>query len=435
MSKFKYRLKLMFAYKDALRTRIPFLYRHMIRNAQKKADKAAARLKGKEKIEVAFLLTIPGMWKSDYIFKRMQESNHYHPYVVIYPYSNFKGFSEHEIWETVHRTEQFIKARGFEYVIPYNKETGRWEDIKKTLDPDIVFFTTPYRDVQPQYYYYHFADRLTCYVPYGFGSLKLYELNYHPISVNQYGLNFAETPFHLGFARKYAASKGANFVVTGYPGTEVYLDKNYVSPDVWKTKDAHMKRVIWAPHHTIDGTDNFQVSTFLDYYEKMLDIAEQYKDKIHFAFKPHQLLKFKLIQLWGEERTNAYYKRWETMENGQLEEADYRDLFIHSDAIIHDSGSFTTEYLFTRKPAMYLTRHADYDDMFNDFGKLSFQQYYKACNTDDIIRFLEEVVLKGNDPLKESREKFFEEYLAPFNGKMPSENIIEAIENKINHAQ
>jgi hypothetical protein len=73
--------------------------------------------------------------------------------------------------------------------------------------------------------------------------------------------------------------------------------------------------------------------------------------------------------------------------------------------------------------------------MFNDFGKLSFQQYYKACNTDDIIRFLEEVVLKGNDLLKESREKFFEEYLAPFNGKMPSENIIEAIENKINHAQ
>ena len=31
--------------------------------------------------------------------------------------------------------------------------------------------------------------------------------------------------------------------------------------------------------------------------------------------------------------------------------------------------------------------------------------------------------------------EFFEEYLAPYNGKMPSENIIEAIENKINHAE
>ena len=435
MSKFKYRLKLMFAYKDALRTRIPFLYRHMIHNAQKKADKAAARLKGKEKIEVAFLLTIPGMWKLDYVFKRMQESRHYHPYVVIYPYSNFKGFSEQSLQETLQRTEDFIKSRGYEYIIPYNKETDKWEDIKKTLDPDIVFFTTPYRDVQPQYYYYHFADRLTCFVPYAFCSLKLYELNYHPISVNQYGMNFAETSFHLGFAKKYAASKGKNFVVTGYPGTEVYLDKDYVSPDVWKTKNAQMKRVIWAPHHTIDGSDNFQVSTFLDYYEKMLEIAEQYKNKIHFAFKPHQLLKFKLIQLWGEERTNAYYKRWEAMENGQLEEADYRDLFIHSDAIIHDSGGFTTEYLFTKKPAMYLVRHENYEDMFNDFGRLSFQQYYKAGNADDIIQFLEEVVLNENDPLKESRDKFFEEYLAPYNGKMPSENIIEAIENKINHAE
>jgi len=435
MNDIKYRLKLMFTYKDALRTRIPFLYRHMIRNAQKKADKAAVRLKGKETIEVAFLLTIPGMWKLDYVFKRMHESKHYHPYVVIYPYSNFKGFSKEALHETLQRTEDFIKSRGYEYVIPYNKETGKWEDIKKTLDPDIVFFTTPYRDVHPQYYYYHFADRLTCFVPYAFCSLNLYELNYHPISVNQYGMNFAETPFHLGFAQKYAASKGKNFVVTGYPGTEVYLDKDYVSPDVWKTKNAQMKRVIWAPHHTIDGSDNFQVSTFLDYYEKMLDIAEHYKDKIHFAFKPHQLLKFKLIQLWGEERTNAYYQRWETMENGQLEEADYRDLFIHSDAIMHDSGGFTTEYLFTKKPAMYFTRHENYEDMFNDFGKLSFQQYYKAGNADDIIRFLEEVVLKGNDPMKESREKFFEEYLAPYNGKMPSENIIEAIENKINNAE
>ena len=43
MNKIKYRLKLMFAYKDALRTRIPFLYRHMIRNAQEKAEKAAAK--------------------------------------------------------------------------------------------------------------------------------------------------------------------------------------------------------------------------------------------------------------------------------------------------------------------------------------------------------------------------------------------------------
>jgi len=434
MNDIRYRLKLMFTYKDALRTRIPCLYKHMIHNAQKKAEQAAARLKGKEKIEVAFLLTIPGMWKLDYVFSRMQKSKHYHPYVVIYPYSNFKGFNEQALQETLQRTEDFIKSRGYEYVIPYNQETGKWEDIKKTLNPDIVFFTTPYRDVAPQYYYYHFADRLTCFVPYAFCSLNLYALNYHPILVNLCGLNFAETPFHLGFAQKYAASKGTNFVVTGYPGTEVYLDKDYVSPDVWKTKTAKMKRVIWAPHHTIDGSDNFQVSTFLDYYEKMLEIAEQYKDQIHFAFKPHQLLKFKLIQLWGEERTNAYYKRWETMENGQLEEADYRDLFIHSDAIIHDSGGFTTEYLFTKKPAMYLARHEHYEDMFNDFGRLSFQQYYKAYNADDIIRFLEDVLLKGNDSMKASREQFFETYLAPYNGKMPSENIIEAIENKIKNA-
>lgn len=432
MNKFGYRFRLMMAYRDALRTRLPFLYKRMIDNAHDRAVAAAHRLKDKDRIEVAFLLTIPGMWKLDYVFKLMQQSGRYHPYVVIYPYSQFKGFDKKELSNTVRRTEDFIKQRGFEYVIPYDEKTGTWDDIRKSLNPDIVFFTTPYRDILPSYYYYNFKDKLTCYVPYSFLTLNLYKLNYNQISVNLFGLNFAETDMHLDFAKRYSPTHGRNFVATGYPGIEVYSRNDYVSPDVWRQQETTKKRVIWAPHHTIDDSDNFQISTFLIFCETMQHLAKEYAGSIQFAFKPHQLLKFKLEKLWGVERTEDYYRFWAETPNCQLEESGYVDLFIHSDAMIHDSGSFTSEYLCLGKPVMFLIQGSDAEKQFNDFGVMAFRQHYHGKTVDDIRHFLDNVVLRGDDPMRASRDAFKHQYLGPRDGLLPSQCIMNAIEDMIN---
>lgn len=426
-----YKLRLMLAYRDAVRTRVPFLFNRMIANAQRRADKAAKRLKDKEKIEVAFLLTIPGMWKVDYLFRRMAASDRYHPYIVIFPYSHFKGFDEAELWETVRRTETFVKERGFEYIIPYDEKKKKWQDIRKTLNPDIVFFTTPYRDIMPQYYYYHFKDKYTCYVPYAIHGMDTLPMIFDQIAINLYGINFEESSIHAELAKQHSRSKGRNFTYVGYAGTEVYLRDDYVSPDVWKPQSKPKKRIIWAPHHTIDGSDDFQVSTFLLYYDEMLRLAEKTKDELQFAFKPHQLLKFKLMKLWGKERTAAYYRQWAEMENTQLEEAGYVDLFIHSDAMIHDSVTFTTEYMFQNKPVMYLVKDDKPREQFNLFGVLAFDNHYQGHNMDEVKHFLQEVVLEGNDPMKAQRSAFYDRYLKPADGVLPSEKIIQTIEAKI----
>ena len=199
--KILYKLRLALAYKDAVRTRVPLLFKQMMARSQKQTRKAAAVLRNKETIEVAFLLSIPGMWKLDYLFRLMRDSKHYHPYVVIIPYSQYKGFDSQTVADTIKRTEQFIKDRGFEYIVPYDSQSHKWVDIRKTLNPDIVFFTTPYRDIPPQYYYYNFSDKLTCYVPYAFQAMNAYNLNYNQIAINLYSLNFAETPMHIDFAK------------------------------------------------------------------------------------------------------------------------------------------------------------------------------------------------------------------------------------------
>ncbi len=426
----RYQLRLQLEHKDVLRNKVKALFCRYASVFRKSQVAAAHRLRSKwqsgEKIEVAFLLTIPGMWKLDYLFRAMQQSPRYHPYVVIYPYSTFKGFDGSEIEDTLQRTKQFIAGKGYEYTVPCSN--GVWQDIQKTLHPDIVFFTSPYRDFPGQYYIYHFRHTLACYVPYAFCNTTLYHENYDIPTINLVGMHFVETSVHQALAQQYGRTQGRNAYITGYPGTECYLHP-YTPRPVWKVQSTAKKRVIWAPHHSINGT--LDLSTFLDYSDLMLQWADKYGDSIQFVFKPHQLLKFKLCELWGSERTEAYYRRWNELPNTQLELDSYLDYFLTADAMLHDSGSFTTEFLYTRKPVMYLTKGEESSKKFNPFGLMAFQCHYHGHNTERVEWFLQEVVLNGQDPMLSQREAFYRQYLQPVEGMLPSQRILQHIEQAI----
>lgn len=429
-SSLRYRIMQMLAHRDFLRSRIPSLRDLYTRSFRKAQLEAVRRLKGKERIEVAFFLTIPGMWKSDYLFRAMQNNPHYHPYVVIYPYSTYKGFSKQEIDTTLHRTEQFIASKGFEYVIPYDEKHHHWKDVRKELKPDILILSDPYKDCPPHYFIHHFKHTFTCYIPYSLTILRMYRENYMILFLNIVGLFCLETPKHRELALQYMKNGAENAVVTGFPGTEVFLDKRFVPKDAWKPQPAKKKRIIWAPHHSID--DTISIASFLIYCDAMLELAKKYEDTIQFAFKPHQLLKFKLQKLWGEERTECYYNAWRDMPNGQLEESSYVDLFLTSDAMVHDSASFTTEYLYTHKPVMYLVKDDKMRESFTPFGEIVFDAHYHAHCMEDVERFIKDVVLDGNDPMAKVRQEVYERYLQPIDGMLPSEKIIYEIEKLIN---
>ncbi|MDY5968848.1 MAG: CDP-glycerol glycerophosphotransferase family protein [Bacteroidales bacterium] len=433
-----YRLRILWAHKDLLRCHVPPLFRHYVA-AFRKSQLAAARcLKGKlergERLETAFFLSVPGMWKSDYLFQAMRNDGRFHPYVVVCPYSVYKGFGCDEVESTLRRTQQFITEKGFECVVPRDGQ-GRWIDVRRKLKPDMVVFTSPYKDALPQHYIYHYRHTLTCYVPYSVTVFKTYGSNYDLIFHNVVGLHFVETQVHKQLAAANARNQAVNVAVTGYPGTEVFFRKDYRPRDTWKPQPPapcgeRKKRVIWAPHHTIEDPSNLPLSTFLAYADDMLRLAEKHKEDLQFAFKPHQLLKFKLYELWGKERTDRYYRRWEEGENTQCEETSYVDLFLTSDAMVHDSGSFTAEYLYTRKPVMFLLRNEQTRSLFSPFGALAFEQHYQGRSAEDIEHFLTEVTLQGKDSMREGRERFFEQTLVP-GGLLPSQAIIKTIENII----
>ena len=158
----------------------------------------------------------------------------------------------------------------------------------------------------------------------------------------------------------------------------------------------------------------------------MLEMRDKYRDKVYFVFKPHPSLRLKLSQYWGEDATKIYYSRWEKPGISHVEEGKYLSLFKHSDAMIHDCGSFTVEYLYTGNPVMYLVRDNNHTDNMIPYAREAFDLHFKAFSKEDIEQFILDVIA-GKDSRAEERKAFLEKNLLPPHRKTACENIINAI--------
>ena len=116
------------------------------------------------------------------------------------------------------------------------------------------------------------------------------------------------------------------------------------------------------------------------------------------------------------------------MENTQLETGQFVDLFMTSDAMIHDSGSFAVEYHYSRKPVMFVThdKKSVYSTL-SEFGYKAYDLHYFGQNEADVRHFIDDVVLGGNDPLRLQREQFYHDYLLPPGGKSVAQNVMDDI--------
>jgi len=393
----------------------------------KRHRKALKKVRKKEKIKVAFFAIHSSVWKYDGVYQLMDKDPRFDPIVVVCPVVNY---GKENMLVEMEKACRLFKSKGYNVVKTYNEEDDTYLDVKKEIAPDIIFYTNPHRGlIKDEYYIKNFKDTLSCYTQYSFNVAHLNEAQYNQLFHNILWKAFYETELHIKMAKQYSRNKGRNVVVTGYPGTDDFIYGGRADKNVWKNPDVSLKRIIWAPHHTIDRGGDLSYSCFLRYYQVILDIVENYKDKIQIAFKPHPLLKVKLSKNkeWGRERVDYYYQQWEELENGQLESDDYVDLFNTSDAMILDSGSFVAEYLCCGKPSLFTFSNLNVRERFNEFGKLALEQHYHAYNEADILEFIENVVLEGKDTMKEKRDTFYSSYLAPPNNKTASKNIYDEI--------
>lgn len=395
---------------------------------QRRHAKTLRKYQNKKVLNVAFFALHDAVWKYESLYNLMLHDEKFNPIIVVCPVSNY-GFEN--MIHQMNETYSTFKQKQYNVIKSYNEKTNKFLDIRKSINPDIIFYTNPYEGlINDRYYITKFSDKLTCYLPYGFTNLNV-EWNTNLPLHNLVWIFFGESELNKKDVVKTQDIKGGNYVISGYP---IYDELIKSKKDVWKTKGNDLKRIIWAPHHTITGQEGLEFSNFLSLYDFFFELLKEYEDKIQVCFKPHPLLRNKLYNHpdWGKENTDKYYEKWSKHKNAFIEDSYYIDLFTSSDAMIHDCGSFTIEYLFLwEKPVFYVSDGSRLN-LSNEIATLAFNSHYVGNKKDDIRNFITEIVIGGNDPMKGTRYSFFKENLLPPNNKTASENMLDTIKEKLN---
>ena len=385
------------------------------------------KLKRKEHINVVFFpMNIP-MWKYQHLYELLAKDKRFRLYIFLAPATTFTYEAR---CADLQRMRDYFTQHNMPYV-DYELEKGKDAvAVSSIVDPDILFYAQPNgKVVDPQFNFIHFQHKLVCHIPYGMYATNADYCNYNLRFFNIAWKLYFPTKESKKLSKQYANNKGRNVVIIGNPTLDNF--KLPIKHNPWKNQNPHVKRIIWAPHFTIiEGVGFAQRSNFLNMAEFMQQLAKEYSDKITIAFKPNPRLFSELERHpeWGEKRAREYYNFWESGPTTQLETGDFIDLFKGSDAMIHDSASFTFDYLYVNKPVLY-----DNPDIegakatANETGKAAYDAHYRVSSNEDIKRFIDDVVLAGNDPMKAKREEYYKKYLLPPNGKSVAQNIYDDI--------
>lgn len=390
---------------------LSIIYTQKKRN-EARLKKIQEKFKNREKIKIVYFVEDSSIWKLDNVYNLFKNDPNFEQIILITPTIIFgNAYMEKEL----DKTYNFFESRGYTVLKSFDKESNSYIDISEEINPDIIFHARPYKTGMDQRFYIDkFLDRLNLFVNYGYDIDNSSRQIYRSLTTNAAWAVFLESKIQLDIYTRQSFIKGKNGVITGYPGVDGLKYKARLNNCSWKNNNSELKRIIWAPHHTINEEDFLGYSNFLEYSEFMLEVVNKYRNQIQFSFKPHPSLMQKLYKHkdWGIEKTDNYFKKWETFENTQVDMGPYIDLFNSSDALIHDSSSFTAEYLHTGKPVMFLKKDS-VDEKLNVFGKKVLEQHYIAQNKEQIIEFIDNVILNGDDIMADQRKQFYNQILNP----------------------
>ena len=356
-------------------------------------------------VRVTFLVSMMNMFPARPLMEQMFADSRYDVHIVIIPELRFgKQKTEFFRREAESALSKYGKRTIVANVDPY-KDNIRLKDFT-----DIVFLPVPYEDVSTPWYRPDALlnqDLLLSIVNYGFFR-STYDREL--ISWNcyqQFWKIFIETKYNLLEYTQYSPAKGENTILSGYCKMDDYAKYENRVHSLQKT-------VLLAPHHSIEGglNDMLGLSNFMRYADLFIQLPEQYPG-INFIFRPHPAL-FPVLERdshWGKEKAEAYAHKMKAHPNVRWSDSgNYFEDFSESDAIIQDCGSFLVDYFYTGKPQCYMLHsEKDIEKKFASLGQKCLSHCYLAYDESDIRNFMEEVIIKENDPKKEARQKFARE--------------------------
>lgn len=375
-------------------------------NIQKKylliKEKIKKNIKANKKIRVGFIVNLASSFAARPVFEKMLNDDIFEPSIIVVPFAS-EGSEDFRI-STYQTSLKQLSEKYQKVLAGYDVDKKEMIDYTDTID--IAFLPTSAEcDIPSPYNIFDLIKKgiLTYYCSYAWQMTNLCRDKKYG-EYDNFGLNliytiFSETQFNIDDFVKFQPTQDYNRVVAGY----VKMDK---LASIEK-RNSLRKRIIIAPHHSIHGIG--LCSQFLKYANYIQELPNLYPD-IDFIFRPHPCLlsTLKTQQYWGEEKTENYMNKLLSNKNIIFDNEDeYFDLFINSDGIIHDCGSFLPEYLMTENPPCYVLRdETAKEEYFNALGKACVEHCYQAFSNADIKKYIENVVLKGNDTMKDKRIEF-----------------------------
>lgn len=374
-----------------------------------------------EPLRALFFITNMSLWKYHELFTLMNRSERFRPLIVPYYTPKTDVAIMRRNRDTIHA---YALANGFPFRDGYDFDTGHYDDLR-TLHPDLVIYSQPY-NYGPKAWGIDAFKRhaLFAYTPYGASVAEGRQFR------DTYLLNIASFIFVSSPIERnvYADAMPLNHEALVVTGSEIFDLIKHADPQRSPWPDNGRKRVIWAPHHSIDDHNSFASSHFERLADFMLELADRYSSTVEFAFKPHPILRTRLYEKWGRERTDAYYAAWQAKENAFMADGPYTELFAFSDAMIHDCSSFAAEYLYTGRPVFYIIEGDEPGTALgNEYGRQCFALHYRGHSPESICHFIDSTVLGGKDRLKPAREFFIDLQLTPPNSASPGKNMLAAL--------
>ena len=255
--------------------------------------------------------------------------------------------------------------------------------------------------------YFLDKDVLTLYTNYGFETHDYWKEVISTDFFNYVWKACIETHDNYDYLKENEAIAGHNAIITGYLKADFFFRKT--SP-----VRSQKKTIIISPHHTVWGWDKINTSNFLKYEKLFIELPRLYPE-IQFIFRPHPLLFTHLLsfKIWTEKQINDYLSELLSSPNVIYDQSsDYSQLFLESDALIHDCISFMAEYLFVDKPCCYMMKTKEETmERLLPIGKKCINCHYQAFTKEDIISFIDRIVIGGDDYLSQSRRDFLNDEL------------------------
>lgn len=374
----------------------------------KQIEKRVKKLKKKDRIKIAFIHMYPAQCQYFSLFEKLLTDSLFEPYFIV---------SVDTTRDKEHSNALYLESKkalqdryGKERVLDgYDMQSDTFIDYSN--DFDMMATNTPYDEVTHKYFKIEYWGKKKVpvfYISYFYmGREQLTRLVLRAQNFIYVWRHFVENENIVNIAKKHQKMlRGKNMVITGYPKMDEYkqIESN--------TTESKRKKIIIAPHHTIytDNVNyqvNFNVGAFLQFYETILELPAKYP-QIDFIFRPHPLLFYALrTDVWDKKRAKEYYDTLLRNENVIMSgEPTYLELFAESSALIHDCGSYTAEYLYTGKPCAYMYReNLDYS-ILTPFGRKCIESHYPIYTSEDMYKFIDEVVLGQKDSMKKEREEF-----------------------------